>query len=45
MNSHKLFFMKMQDARPSTCHNLNYCDKSQCHAGDADEPAFTEKKG
>jgi len=44
MNSHKLFLMKMQDARPSTCHNLNYCHKSQCHAGDADETAFTETK-
>jgi len=36
--------MKMQDARPSTCHILNYCDKSQCHAGDADETALNEKK-
>jgi len=44
MNSHKLFLMKMQDARPSTCHILNYCDKSQCHAGDADETALNEKK-
>lgn len=44
MNSHKLFLMKMQDARPSTYYNLNCCDKSQSHAGDVDETSFNGKK-
>lgn len=44
MNNHKLFLMKMRDARPTTHYNLNYCDKSQSHAEDVDETAFNETK-